>query len=232
MDHTKNEQLDRMFNLRGLAFFGGITSPGAFGNLIALSQIRYGYKGSLYPISPKRGEIAGHKIYKSLDKVEGPVDLASQWGLDLPRFSNRTRGNLRQYFPTPCNSMANPLDTGSPVVPVETMQASIKEIALNEPIDVVVVILLLRPLELEVRTFMEMAGMGAPLPGAYLEQLLDVLTEIKQETGKDIAVVMENRAGRQEELDVEETHRRMRDNYQAQGFPVFHKDTKGTKNGN
>lgn len=468
MENKRKDQLDRMFNPRGLAFFGGIASPGAFGNLIALSQIHYGYKGSLYPISPKGGEIAGHKIYKNLDAVEGPVDLAcvsvparavpevlqdcldhgvngvqvhssgfaetgkeedielqreivriarqglrivgpncfglhspkggitvlpgsdfskepgsvalisqsggvatdfgyaaqsagmriskvisfgngcdvdalelmeymgadpetqyiaaylegiqdgprfleavrlaartkpivvwkagltplgnraaqshtgslaggkaiwegvlaqagaasvkgldeavdaltaayylkkpgprvavvggggaigvfscdlaSQWGLDLPRFSDTTRRNLRQHFPTPGNSMANPLDTGSPVVPVETMQASIKEIALNEPIDVVVVILLLRPLEMEVRRFMEMAGMGAPPPGAYLEQLLGILTEIKQETGKDIAVVMENRAGRQEELDVEATFRRMRDSYQEQGFPVF-----------
>ena len=76
MNHTKKDQLDRMFNPRGLAFFGGIASPGAFGNLIALSQIRYGYKGSLYPISPKGGEIAGHKIYKSLDEVEGLIDLA------------------------------------------------------------------------------------------------------------------------------------------------------------
>jgi len=104
---------------------------------------------------------------------------------------------------------------------METMRAAIKEIALNEPIDVVVVILLMRPLELEVRRFMEMGGMEAPPPGIYLEQLLETLLEIKQETGKDIAVVMENRAGQQEEIDVEATRRRMRDSYQSHGFPVF-----------
>jgi len=148
-------------------------------------------------------------------------DLASQWGLDLPRFSDTTRKNLRKHFPTPGNSMANPLDTGSPVVPVETIKASIREIVLNEPIDIVVMILLMRPLELEVRRFMEMAGMEAPPPGIYLEQLLETLMEIKQETGKDIAVVMENRAGQKEEIDVETTMRRMRDRYQSHGFPVF-----------
>lgn len=468
MEQSSKDQLDRMFAPRGLAFFGGIASPGAFGNLIALSQVRYGYKGNLCPISPKGGEIAGHKIYKSLDEVKVPIDLAcvsvparavpevlqdclahevtgvqvhssgfaetgkikgielqkeivriarqglrivgpncfglhspkggitllpgsdfskepgpvalisqsggvatdfgyaaqsagmrlskvisfgngcdvdavelmeymgtdpdtqyiaaylegiqdggrflqavkqasrtkpvvvwkagltplghraaqshtgslaggptiwkgvlaqagassvqgldeavdaltthyylkktgpriavvggggaigvfscdlaSQWGLDLPRFSDTTRRHLRQHFPTPGNSMANPLDTGSPVVPMETMRASIKEIALNEPIDVVVVILLMRPLELEVRRFMEMGGMEAPPRGIYLEQLLDTLLEIKRETGKDIAVVMENRAGQQEEIDVEATRRRMRDRYQSHGFPVF-----------
>lgn len=468
MEQTRKDQLDRMFNPRGLAFFGGIASPGAFGNLIALSQIRYGYKGKLYPISPKGGEIAGHKIFKSLDEVKGPIDLAcvsvparavpevlqdclahgvtgvqvhssgfaetgkiegielqkeivriarqglrivgpncfglhspkggitllpgsdfnkepgpaalisqsggvatdfgyatqsagmrlskvisfgngcdvdavelmefmgadpdtqyitaylegiqdggrfleavkqasrtkpvvvwkagltplgkraaqshtgslaggraiwkgvlaqtgassvqgldeavdaltahyylkkpgpriavvggggaigvfscdlaSQWGLDLPRFSDTTRRNLRRHFPTPGNSMANPLDTGSPVVPVETIKASIREIVLNEPIDIVVMILLMRPLELEVRRFMEMAGMEAPPPGTYLGQLLETIMEIKQETGKDIAVVMENRAGQKEEIDVETTMRRMRDRYQSHGFPVF-----------
>jgi len=468
MDNKRKNQLDRMFNPRGIAFFGGISSPGAFGNMIALSQIRYGYKGEMYPISPKGGEIAGYKIFKNLNEVQGPVDLAcvsvparavpevlqdcldhgvngvqvhssgfaetgrsegvelqhkivqiarqglrivgpncfglhspkggitllpgsdfsrapgpvalisqsggvatdfgyaaqsagmklskiisfgngcdveavelmaymgadpetmyiaaylegiqngtrfleaikkaskikpvvvwkagltplgsraaqshtgslaggkaiwngvlaqagassvqgldeavdaltahyylkkpgpriavvggggaigvfscdlaSQSGLDLPRFSDTTRRNLRQHFPTPGNSMANPLDTGSPVVPVETMMAAIKEIALNEPIDVVVVILLLRPLELEVRSFMEMLGMDAPPPGAYLEQLLDILMDIKQETQKDIAVVMDNRAGQQEDIDVEATLRRMRDSYQSKGFPVF-----------
>ena len=468
MDHMGKDQLDRMFNPRGLAFFGGIATPGAFGNLIALSQVRYGYRGNVYPVSPQGGEIAGHKIYKSLNEVKGPVDLAcisvparavpdvlqdcldhgvngvqvhssgfaetgrqeglelqeklvriarqglrivgpncfglhspkggitvlpgsdfsrepgpvalisqsggvatdfgyaaqsaglrlskvvsfgngcdvdavelmeymgadrdtqyiaaylegvrdgrrfieairqalktkpvviwkggltplgnraarshtaslaggravwagllaqtgasavqgldetvdaltahyylknpgprvavvggggaigvfscdlaSQWGLDLPRFKDATRRNLRQHFPTPGNSMANPLDTGSPVVPVETMQASIREIALHEPLDVVVVVLLLRPLELEVRRFMEMTGLKAPPPGAYLKELLDVLAMIREETGKDIAVVMENRAGQQEEVDVEATRRKMRDIYQSRGFPVF-----------
>ncbi|MBW2409908.1 MAG: CoA-binding protein, partial [Deltaproteobacteria bacterium] len=77
MEPEKRHTLDRIFNPRGMALFGGIGTPGAFGYLIALSNIRYGYKGALYPISPKGGEIAGHRIYKSLDEVDGPVDLAS-----------------------------------------------------------------------------------------------------------------------------------------------------------
>ena len=468
MNRNSRKTLDRMFCPRGIAFFGGIATPGAFGNMIALSQIRYGYKGKLYPISAKGGTIAGHNIFKSLDEVHGPVDLAcvsvparavpavlqdcldhgvngvqvhssgfaetgraagielqkqivriarkglrvvgpncfglhspkggitllpgadfskepgpvalvsqsggvatdfgytaqsagmtlskiisfgngcdvdavelmaymgedpdtryiaaylegiqdgarflealkkaarskpvviwkagltplgnraarshtgslaggkaiwdgvlaqagasavqgldeavdalaahyyltrpgpriavvggggaigvfscdlaSRWGLDLPRFSDATRRNLRRHFPTPGNSMANPLDTGTPVVPLDIMRAAIKEIAANEPIDVVVVILLMRPLELEVPAFMKMAGMDAPPPGDYLEQLLDILVGIRTKTGKDIAVVMENRAGREADVAVEATLRRMRDRYQSRGFPVF-----------
>jgi len=66
-----------MFTPRGFALFGGIGTPGSFGQFILLSHIRYGYQGCLYPISPKGGEIAGLKVYKKLRDVKGPVDLAS-----------------------------------------------------------------------------------------------------------------------------------------------------------
>ena len=77
MEPAQRRTLDRIFKPGAMALFGGIGSPGTFGYLQALSQIRYGYKGHLYPISTKGGEIAGHRIYKSLEDVEGPVDLAS-----------------------------------------------------------------------------------------------------------------------------------------------------------
>ena len=77
MTFEKRQQLDRIFNPRGFALFGGIGSPGSFGQFILLSHIKYGYPGRLYPISPKGGEVAGLKVYKRLSDVEGPVDLAS-----------------------------------------------------------------------------------------------------------------------------------------------------------
>jgi len=77
MELEERRKIDRMFNPRGLAFFGGAATEDSFGKLIILSQIQYGYEGGLYPISSKGGEIAGMKIYRSLSEVEGPVDLAS-----------------------------------------------------------------------------------------------------------------------------------------------------------
>ncbi len=47
MEAEKRRIMDRIFNPRGMALFGGIGTPGAFGYLIALSNIRYGYKGAL-----------------------------------------------------------------------------------------------------------------------------------------------------------------------------------------
>jgi len=77
MTSEERQQLDRIFNPRGFALFGGIGSPGSFGQFILLSHIRYGYSGRLYPISPKGGEIDGLRVYRALDDVDGPVDLAS-----------------------------------------------------------------------------------------------------------------------------------------------------------
>ena len=468
MKLEERRKLDRMFNPRGMALFGGINNPGAFGYLIALSQIRYGYSGNLYPISSKGGEIAGRRIYKSLDEIDGPVDLASisvpakavpailrdclkhglagaqihssgfaelgnregialqeevakiaqkglrvvgpncfgihssrggitllpgsdfstepgsvafisqsggvatdfgyetriaglglskiisfgngcdvdaielldyladdpetacigayiegvndghrflrmvrraaatkpviiwkagltplgsqaalshtgsiagkekiwagalaqagaisaqdldeiidaliaikylkqpgrrialiggggaigvfscdlahQWDLQLPRFSAETQLRLRKLFPTPGNSMANPLDTGSPVIPAEIIKNSIEEILTSEPVDMLIMMLLLRPLEVEVHTFMDMIGVQPPAPGSYIKEMLEVLCELKNTSGKDIVVVFDNRANLVKDVDVEKVSREMRAKYQAQGIPVF-----------
>jgi len=76
MNSEDKQKLERMFNPRGIAIFGSFTG-GSFAQMMLLSQIRYGYPGKLYPISPRGGEISGVKIHKNLDEVEGPVDLAS-----------------------------------------------------------------------------------------------------------------------------------------------------------
>ena len=469
MTQKKNNLLDRLFSPRGIAVFGGISRPGAFGNLIALSLIRYGYPGKLYPISSKGGELNGHTIYKSIEAVDGPVDLASisvpakfvpdilrsclqqgvagaqihssgfaemgspegialqkevaaiaregirvvgpncfgihsprggitllpgadfsktpgsvallsqsggvatdfgyearlagihlskmvsfgngcdldaitlldylstdpetdviaaylegitdgqqfletlgrvtrqkptvVWkagltppgnraaqshtaslagdaniwqgvlrqgnaisvqgldelmdalvalkylkkpgprialvggggaigvfscdvshrsGLTLDHFSAATQKRLRQFYPTPGNSMQNPLDTGSPVVPADVIKSSLEIILDSEPIDILIMVFLLRPLEVEARSFMEMAGVPAGPPGAYLEDMLPVLERLKKASGREIIAVFENHAVTVADVDVEKTSRIQRKAYQSRGIPVFH----------
>ena len=468
MTEKKNNPLDRIFSPRGIAVFGGISRPGAFGNLIALSLIRYGYPGKLYPISSKGGELNGHTIYKCIEEVDGPVDLASisvpakfvpgilksclrhgvtgaqihssgfaeigspegialqkevaaiaregirvvgpncfgihsprggitllpgadfskkpgsvamlsqsggvatdfgyearlagihlskmvsfgngcdldaitlldylltdsetnviaaylegvtngqkfletlrrvtrqkpvviwkagltppgnratqshtaslagdadiwkgvlrqgnaipvqgldelmdalvalkylktpgprialvggggaigvfscdvshRSGLTLNHFSAATQKRLRQFYPTPGNSMQNPLDTGSPVVPVDVIENSLEIILDSEPIDILIMVFLLRPLEVEVRTFMEMAGVPAGPPGAYLEEMLPVLERLKKKSGREIIAIFENHAVTVADVDVEKTSRILRKAYQSRGIPVF-----------
>ena len=97
MTEKKNNPLDRIFSARGIAVFGGISRPGAFGNLIALILIRYGYPGKLYPISSKGGELNGHTIYKCMTVTEVDVEKTSRilrkayQSRDIPVFPNVDR---------------------------------------------------------------------------------------------------------------------------------------------
>ena len=142
-------------------------------------------------------------------------------GLRLPRFSPETQRRLRKHFPTPGNSMANPLDTGSPVIAVEIIKNSIEEILISEPVDIIIMILLLRSLEVEVHAFMDMIGLQPPARGSYLKEMLDVLSDLKNKTGKDIVAVFENRARLIKDVAVEKVSREMRTAYHARGIPVF-----------
>jgi len=148
-------------------------------------------------------------------------DLAYQWGLEIPTFSDETQQRLRKYFPNPGNSMKNPLDTGTPALPLDLLAGAVKEIACSEPFDVLVLIMLMHPLEVVSRAHFTMHK-KEPLPrGLYLEALLDLLSKLKNETGKDIAVVMENKAYKMEDIEVEATLREVRTKYQAAGIPVY-----------
>ncbi len=117
--------------------------------------------------------------------------------------------------------MQNPLDTGSPVVPAVVIENSLEIILDSEPIDVLIMVFLLRPLEVEVRSFMEMAGVPVGPPGAYLKGMLPVLERLKKKSSKEVIVVFENHAMTVADVDVEKTSRIMRKAYQSHGIPVF-----------
>ena len=148
-------------------------------------------------------------------------DLSHRSGLRLDHFSAETQRRLRQFYPTPGNSMQNPLDTGSPVVPVDVIENSLEIILESEPIDILIMVFLIRPLEVEVRSFMEMVGVPAGPPGAYLEGMLPVLERLKKKSNKEIITVFENRAMTVADVGVEKTSRIIRKAYQSHGIPVF-----------
>jgi acyl-CoA synthetase (NDP forming) len=148
-------------------------------------------------------------------------DLAERYGLDVPLFSPETRKRLRTYFPTPGNSMANPLDTGSPALPVEVIRDVSREILIREPVETLILIMLLRTLEVEMPMFHDMLGLDAPPPGSYLESLVEPLAELKAETGKNIIMVLENHAYRDEDLTVEGVYRATRRRFLKAHIPVF-----------
>jgi len=104
---------------------------------------------------------------------------------------------------------------------VEIIKNSIEEVLSSEVVDVIIIILLLRSLEVELHAFMDMIGVQPPARGSYLKEMLDVLTDLKNKTGKDIVAVFENRASLIKDVTVEKVSREMRSAYHARGIPVF-----------
>jgi len=147
-------------------------------------------------------------------------DLASRWGLEVPLFSAGTRQRLRGYFPTPGNSMMNPLDTGSPALPADTITALCGEILGREPIDVLIVVLLLRTLEVEMPFYM-MNTHGPFASGGYLRSLIEPLAELKKRTGKEVVMVFDNKAHLATEYRIEAVSRDARDRFHEAGIPVY-----------
>lgn len=148
-------------------------------------------------------------------------DLAYRWGLNVPTFSRETQKRLRKFFPTPGNSMANPLDTGTPALPVDTLLSSAREILAREPVDVLIIIILLRTLEVELPNLFRMNGTEPPPGGSYLKSLLETLSRLKGETGKEVVMVFDNRAYQIDEVHVEAVSRELRHLFQSEGLPVY-----------
>jgi len=65
-----------LFEPRSVAIFGASPDREKIGFKILDNIVSGGFKGKIYPINPKGGEVLGLKIFKSLDEVEGAVDMA------------------------------------------------------------------------------------------------------------------------------------------------------------
>jgi acetyl coenzyme A synthetase (ADP forming)-like protein len=61
---------------QAVAVIGASRKPGKLGYSVLENVIQHGYKGAIYPINPKAGEILGYPCYPSVQAVPGPIDLA------------------------------------------------------------------------------------------------------------------------------------------------------------
>ena len=68
--------LDRLFAPRSIALFGASVRPDSVGGRVFENLLAGGFQGPLYPINPRRKEIAGQKAYATLADIGKPVDLA------------------------------------------------------------------------------------------------------------------------------------------------------------
>lgn len=71
------EELDRIFNPRGLAIIGASNRQDNLGNFFLQGLIQYGFpRDRLYVVHPSAGEVAGITAYPRARDIPGDVDLA------------------------------------------------------------------------------------------------------------------------------------------------------------
>ncbi len=70
------ESVDIFFNPASFAVIGASENPRKGGNIVVRNLQRFGWKGTIYPINPRGGTIAGITAYESILSVPGEVELA------------------------------------------------------------------------------------------------------------------------------------------------------------
>src|SRR5688572_24731870 len=70
------KSMNRIMRPKAVAVIGASSEAGKIGNSVMKNLINGGYKGQIYPIHPKAGEIMGHKAYASVKQVPGDIDAA------------------------------------------------------------------------------------------------------------------------------------------------------------
>jgi acyl-CoA synthetase (NDP forming) len=68
--------IELLFYPRSIAFVGVSGTFGKWGYRLFCNVASGGYKGPIYLVNPKGGEIAGNPVYKSVTEIPGSVDLA------------------------------------------------------------------------------------------------------------------------------------------------------------
>lgn len=82
MDHDERERLldpsglDPFFNPGGVAVLGSFRENYFGGYVVIRSLVRAGFKGGIYPVNPRYGEVLGLRVHPSIRDIPNKVDLA------------------------------------------------------------------------------------------------------------------------------------------------------------
>jgi len=68
--------LDKIFKPKQIAVIGASSSHGKVGNTVLENLMQAGFPGTIYPVNPKPGQIAGLKVFASVADLPEQVDLA------------------------------------------------------------------------------------------------------------------------------------------------------------
>ncbi|MEO8456715.1 MAG: CoA-binding protein [Chloroflexota bacterium] len=100
---TPFAELDAIFRPRSVAIVGASANPDTPGYDYVKSIQDFGFKGAIYPVNPKGGEIAGLQAYASLRDLPGDVDfviscIPSEHILTLVRNAAARKAKAIQLF--------------------------------------------------------------------------------------------------------------------------------------
>jgi len=76
MKEKVRSQLQAVFYPRSVAVIGATDDPQRVGFNLLESVVYGGFRGKIYPVHPRLQSILGLPVYRSLDEIPGPVDLA------------------------------------------------------------------------------------------------------------------------------------------------------------
>ena len=76
MNGNDIEAVEALFNPRRMAIVGASANLAKWGNIIPNNILRDGYKGELYLVNPRGGEIQGISFHPSLAAIGKEIDLA------------------------------------------------------------------------------------------------------------------------------------------------------------
>jgi acetyl coenzyme A synthetase (ADP forming)-like protein len=70
------DPLQTFFHPRGVAVIGASDNPAKLSHGVLRNLVTHGYRGPVYPVNPRGGEMMGLRVYPSVAEVPDPVDLA------------------------------------------------------------------------------------------------------------------------------------------------------------
>jgi len=73
---SKNPDIKYLFEPRSVAIVGASNNKKKIGYQIVENIYKGKFKGEVFPINPKGGEIHGYKVYKTAAEVPHEIDLA------------------------------------------------------------------------------------------------------------------------------------------------------------
>ena len=72
----RQKGIDVLFNPRSIAVIGASATKGKLGNDVLRNLVESGFKGRIYPVNPRGGEIFGLRVFRSISDIANDVDVA------------------------------------------------------------------------------------------------------------------------------------------------------------